>query len=161
RRSVFACARFTWSLRPFTSTLESADTALLAAWALPSVTKPKPRGRPSGPVGKCTRTTASAPLSRNNCSTSFWDMSNGKFPTYRVRSFAADVSGLLSGPRFCGPAENGRTDIERPDCSDPSNEERALAASSGEANVTNPKPRARPVNLSLGRLTLTTVTPVA
>src|SRR5690606_24434938 len=64
-------------------------------------------------------------------------------------------------PRRGGSDENGRTEMDRPDWIDPSSACRARLASSGEASVTNPNPRTLPVARSRGKLTSTTLLPVA
>ena len=62
------CAMFTISRRPRMSTPRSETIASFAASALPRVMKPKPRRRPSGPAGKCTRTIAVTPLCSSSSS---------------------------------------------------------------------------------------------
>ena len=51
--------------------------------------------------------------------------------------------------------------MDRPACIDPSNAERAAAASAADDKVTNPKPLGLPVARSRGRLTFNTVPPDA
>src|SRR6187549_357513 len=124
------------------------------------------------------RTGASKLLSVKSDVTSCCDTSYGKLPTYNVRSSEPAAPGGPPPPpppppppnptppplgasrrspgippsRRGGSEENGRTEIGRPACSDPSSESRADAASSDEANVTKPKPRTRPVARSRGKL---------
>jgi hypothetical protein len=79
----------------------------------------------------------------------------------RTTTAAAPPPPAPGSPRRGGSDEKGRTDMERPACREQSRELRAAAASSDEENVTNPKPRGRPVARSRGRLTSTTFPPVA
>src|SRR5688572_15218071 len=60
-----------------------------------------------------------------------------------------------------GSAWKGRTEIDLPPWNEPSNDSLADVASSTVARVTNPNPRGRPVARSFGRLTSTTLPPVA